>query len=320
MLVLDRSRIYQGSLILVNRRYPMRHIPRERELCPVSANQPEIYMECESAAMLKELLREVEGSYSGRKCTNSYEPDGSQGKVLKIQPSIVGVSGYRSKEEQVRIFEDSLQENGRKFTETYVAFPDHSEHQTGLAIDLAESSAEIDFICPDFPYEGICQKFREKMADFGFIERYPQEKQGVTGIGAEPWHFRYVGVPHARLMQEMGMVLEEYVEWLKQFDLQNNPLSLYRANLSHSRSDGECEEMEIKIGYVKAKGDYTMVECDRDFGKYTRIEYVGAQGDFMGMEGRLRPGMRISGNNVDGFIFTCIMEKNSQPTGERNRE
>lgn len=320
MLVLDRSRIYQGSLILVNRRYPLRHNPRKRELCSVSANQPQIYMECESAAMLRKLLKEVQCRYSDSKNANLQESANGKGKVLKIQPPIVGVSGYRSREEQVKIFEGSLQENGRKFTETYVAFPDHSEHQTGLAIDLAKNSSEIDFICPDFPYEGVCQKFRERMADFGFIERYPQEKQEVTGIGAEPWHFRYVGVPHARIIQEMGMVLEEYVEWLKQFDLQSNPLSLFRANLPHGRSDGECEEMEIRIGYVKAQGDYTMVEYDRDFGKYTRIEYVGAQGDFMGMEGQLRPGMRISGNNADGFIFTCIMGKNSQPTGERNRE
>lgn len=320
MLVLDRSRIYQGSLILVNRRYPLRHIPRERELCPVSTSQPQIYMECESAVMLRELLKEVECGYPAGKCVNLQESVNKKEKILKIQSPIVGVSGYRLREEQVKIFEDSLQENGRKFTETYVALPDHSEHQTGLAIDLAKSGPEIDFICPDFPYEGICQKFREKMADFGFIERYPQEKQEVTGIGAEPWHFRYVGAPHARLMQEMGMVLEEYVEWLKQFDLQSNPLSLYRVNLSHGRSGGKYEEMEIKIGYVKAQGDYTMVEYERDFGKNTRIEYVGAQGDFMGVEGRLRPGMRISGNNVDGFIFTCIMEEKRQSTGERNRE
>ncbi len=320
MLVLDRSRIYQGSLILVNRRYPLRHNPRKRELCSVSANQPQIYMECESAAMLRKLLKEVQCRNSDSKNANLQESANGKGKVLKIQPPIVGVSGYRSREEQVKIFEGSLQENGRKFTETYVAFPDHSEHQTGLAIDLAKNSPEIDFICPDFPYEGVCQKFREKMADFGFIERYPQEKQEVTGIGAEPWHFRYVGAPHARLIQEMGMVLEEYVEWLKQFDLQSNPLFLHRANLPYGRSNGDCGEMEVRIGYVKAQGDYTMVEYDRDFGKYTRIEYVGAQGDFMGMEGQLRPGMRISGNNADGFIFTCIMGKNSQPTGERNRE
>lgn len=250
-MVLERERMYQGNLILVNRKYPMQCLKEGQIMCPVFMRQPEICMEQESAEMLKSLL-------SG---------------FSKEKTSIVGVSGYRSKEEQIKIFEDSLQENGREFTEKYVAFPDHSEHQTGLAIDLAEDKPEIDFICPDFPYEGICQKFREKMADFGFIERYPKEKQNVTGIGAEPWHFRYVGTPHARLMQEMGMVLEEYVEWLKQFDIAKNPLSLY---------DGD---RDVRIGYVKAEGEYTKVE---------------------GIESQAE----ISGNNVDGFIFTCTVGKN----------
>lgn len=248
-MLLERERMYQGNLILVNREFPMRRLPGEMEMCPVFMHQPQICMEPESAGMMRSLL----SGFCGE------------------QTSIVGVSGYRSKEEQIKIFEDSLQENGREFTEKYVAFPDHSEHQTGLAIDLAEDKPEIDFICPDFPYEGICQRFREKMADYGFIERYPREKQRVTGIGAEPWHFRYVGTPHAHLMQEMGMVLEEYVEWLKQFDLAKHPLSVHTG------------DSEIRIGYVKAEGAYTRVEGEE-------------------------PRMEVSGNNVDGFILTYTME------------
>lgn len=261
-MVLERNRMFQGNLILVNRDYPLRCLMGVWEMCPVFAGQPEICMEPESAGMLKNLL----SGFSQEK------------------KSIVGVSGYRSKEEQIKIFEDSLQENGREFTEKYVAFPDHSEHQTGLAIDLAENKPDIDFICPDFPYEGVCQEFREKMADFGFIERYPKEKQKVTGIGAEPWHFRYVGTPHARLMQEMGMVLEEYVEWLKQFDFERNPLSLHRG------------KQEIRIGYVKADGEYT------------RVAYM--QENNTEIEGQPESQIQVSGNNMDGFIFTCTMGKN----------
>lgn len=85
-----------------------------------------------------------------------------------------------------------------------MAFPDHSEHQTGLAIDLAEDRPDIDFIRPQFPYEGICRKFRERAAEFGFVERYKSEKQKITGIGAEPWHFRYVGRPMQRLWKRQG--------------------------------------------------------------------------------------------------------------------
>ncbi len=125
--------------------------------------------------------------------------------------SIVPVSGWRSLEEQTAIYQDSLAENGPEFTRKFVALPGHSEHQTGLAIDLGLRGPEVDFIRPDFPYEGICQRFRERAADFGFVERYPAGKEAVTGIAHEPWHFRYVGVPHARDMVRRGLVLEEYL-------------------------------------------------------------------------------------------------------------
>ena len=79
-----------------------------------------------------------------------------------------------------------------------------SEHQTGLAIDLGLASEEIDVIRPNFPYSGVCAAFRKQAADYGFILRYPAGKEAVTGIAYEPWHFRYVGVPHARFMLNRG--------------------------------------------------------------------------------------------------------------------
>ena len=96
------------------------------------------------------------------------------------------------------------------FRSTYVALPGHSEHESGLAVDLGLKKDVIDFIRPDFPYDGICGVFRELAPDYGFIERYPRGKEAVTGIGHEPWHFRYIGTPHARILTESGLVLEEY--------------------------------------------------------------------------------------------------------------
>lgn len=64
---------------------------------------------------------------------------------------------------------------------------------------------------PAFPYEGVCQMFRERAAEFGFVERYPAGKEPITGIAHEPWHFRYVSPPHARAMVRRGLVLEEYL-------------------------------------------------------------------------------------------------------------
>ena len=93
-----------------------------------------------------------------------------------------------------------------------MALPGCSEHQTGLAIDLGLRGPEVDFLCPDFPYTGPCGDFRRLAADYGFVERYPAGKEPITGIAHEPWHFRYVGVPHAERMAAMGLVLEEYWE------------------------------------------------------------------------------------------------------------
>ena len=125
--------------------------------------------------------------------------------------SIVPVSGWRSMEEQEKLYQNALAESGPEFSEQYVALPGHSEHQTGLAIDLGLRQPEIDLIRPAFPYEGICQKFRELAPLYGFVERYPAKKEAVTGIAHEPWHFRYVGRSHAQRMTNLGLTLEEYL-------------------------------------------------------------------------------------------------------------
>ncbi|MFG6353625.1 MAG: D-alanyl-D-alanine carboxypeptidase family protein, partial [Oscillospiraceae bacterium] len=124
---------------------------------------------------------------------------------------IFHVSGWRAREEQLEIYANSLRENGPEFTAKFVAMPGHSEHQTGLAIDLGLLQPEIDFIRPAFPYEGICQKFRELAPAYGFIERYPAGKESITGIAHEPWHFRYVDTPHSEVMAFKGLTLEEYL-------------------------------------------------------------------------------------------------------------
>lgn len=76
---------------------------------------------------------------------------------INAENKIVPVSGYRTLEEQKDIYNTSLKENGREYTQKYVALPNASEHQTGLAIDLALNEGNIDFICPKFPYYGICK-------------------------------------------------------------------------------------------------------------------------------------------------------------------
>lgn len=176
-----------NDLILVNQEHLYPGNARQN-LVIIHPDLPDILMEQEAAKALDRLMQEING-----------------------WRHIVPVSGWRSYAEQQKIYQDSLRDNGREFTEQYVAHPGHSEHQTGLAIDLGLRQPDIDFICPAFPYEGICQRFRELAPSYGFIERYPEGKESVTGIAHEPWHFRYVGTPHAERITRKGLTLEEYL-------------------------------------------------------------------------------------------------------------
>ena len=160
------------------------------------------------------------------------------------------MSGWRSQQEQQRIWDDSMAEHGETFTRQYVALPGCSEHQTGLAIDLGKAAGYIDFIRPAFPYDGVCGRFRRLAARYGFIERYQRGKEEVTGISAEPWHFRYVGAPHAQLMETNGLCLEEYRDFLRQgprsVALENGRM----AQVFYVPAAGAVTEVEVPEGWV----------------------------------------------------------------------
>jgi D-alanyl-D-alanine carboxypeptidase len=111
-----------------------------------------------------------------------------------------------------------MDENGlseEKATEkaaTMVARPGTSEHNLGLAVDI--NSVETSF-----ENSKAFKWLQENAEDFGFVLRYPKDKKAITKIIYEPWHYRYVGVEHAKEMNRLGMCLEEYIEYLK---AQNN--------------------------------------------------------------------------------------------------
>ena len=191
LLLLLPEAVHQGDLILVNAYHPCHPAP-QTDLVSVAGT--DVLLERRAAQALDRLMAAIGG-----------------------WEAIVPVSGWRSQDEQQAIWDDSLRDNGPDFTRTYVARPGCSEHQTGLAIDLGLRQDHIDFIRPHFPYQGIAQDFRREMARYGFIQRYPAGKEAITGIGHEPWHFRYVGTPHAALMAERGLTLEEYISWLRSF-------------------------------------------------------------------------------------------------------
>ena len=157
---IPREQIFQGPLVLVNRAHPL-HEKERSALTSVDPHHPDILLESRARQLLSACIQKAGG-----------------------QREIVPVSGWRSQQEQQRIWDDSMAEHGETFTRQYVALPGCSEHQTGLAIDLGKAAGYIDFIRPAFPYDGVCGRFRRLAARYGFIERYQRGKEEVTGIWA----------------------------------------------------------------------------------------------------------------------------------------
>lgn len=129
---------------------------------------------------------------------------------------IVVTDAFRTKEKQQQIWDETIKEKGEIFTKKYVAKPGCSEHELGLAVDIGLAEATNDYIKPSFLEGPVVERFLKEMGRFGFILRYPEGKEAVTGISYEPWHFRYVGTPHSQIMEQQEWVLEEYIDFLEE--------------------------------------------------------------------------------------------------------
>lgn len=121
------------------------------------------------------------------------------------------VSGYRSYESQAALYAYYVRTEGEQHASQYSARPGHSEHQTGLAMDV--SCGAVGYrLEPSFAETKEGRWLAAHAADFGFIIRYPKGKEALTGYAYEPWHIRYVGRSVARDIAASGLTLEEYIE------------------------------------------------------------------------------------------------------------
>lgn len=126
-------------------------------------------------------------------------------------------SAYRSYEKQEELFNNKVkyykdegksQEEAERLAQTVVQRPEMSEHNLGLA-------ADFNTVTNEFEKTKAFEWLQKNAQEYGFILRYPKDKQDITGITYESWHWRYVGVEHAKVIKEKGFCLEEYVEYLK---------------------------------------------------------------------------------------------------------
>jgi D-alanyl-D-alanine carboxypeptidase len=112
-------------------------------------------------------------------------------------------SGFRSYDYQAQIYNNYVARDGQAVADTYSARPGYSEHQTGLAIDVNQIDDSFIGTPEAIWLENHCH-------EFGFILRYPQGKQSITGYQYESWHIRYVGTDLSYAIHNSGLTLEEY--------------------------------------------------------------------------------------------------------------
>ncbi|MDX8363485.1 M15 family metallopeptidase [Cytobacillus sp. IB215316] len=187
---LNKSLIYQGDLVLIKSQYPVREESVRSDIVKLSK-----YKELKQGYRLRntkiELSRDVAQRFS--QMVYFAKRDGVRNFTIN--------SGFRGFDEQNRLY--------KEMGPTIAMPPGYSEHNAGLSLDVGSTKTKMIHAA-----EG---KWIEKNAwRFGFILRYPKDKTEITGIQYEPWHIRYVGLPHSAIMYENNLVLEEYLDYLKE--------------------------------------------------------------------------------------------------------
>jgi zinc D-Ala-D-Ala carboxypeptidase len=189
-ITIKKEQIYQGKLLLINSKYPIHkegiksdivNLAKYNELINgYGLKDANIFLSKEMAEKFSEMVKDAEKEGVSHYMINS---------------------GYRNFDEQNRLYHE--------MGASYALPAGYSEHNSGLSLDVGSSLSKMEH-AP----EG---KWLENNAwKYGFILRYPKDKTKVTGIQYEPWHIRYVGLPHSVIMKEKNFALEEYLEYLKE--------------------------------------------------------------------------------------------------------
>lgn len=140
--------------------------------------------------------------------------------AMKENQFIQAVSGYRSADYQQMLWEREISKlmgeglDYRSAVETTgktLALPHCSEHETGLAADLAVEGE--DDVSESFAKSSQSIWLEKNAHKYGFILRYPRMKEHITGISFEPWHYRYVGAESASIIKQNGICLEEFLDF-----------------------------------------------------------------------------------------------------------
>jgi D-alanyl-D-alanine carboxypeptidase len=169
--------------------------------------------------------------------------------------TLIVYGSHRTKEFQQQLYDQFTANTADDGEAPIVARPGFSEHETGLAIDFSET---VNY---DYQGDGDFQWLNNNCHKYGFVIRYAEDKEAITEYRKEPWHFRYVGIPHAKYMTENNLCLEEYIELLRNAYNYNGDKSLgnegYYADFDLFNGD-DAFEVQLEQGeklYVDAHID-----------------------------------------------------------------
>jgi len=134
--------------------------------------------------------------------------------------TVAVISAFRGLSRQQYVLNEHIAIMGSAEAHRWVALPGHSEHHTGLAFDLGFYSGGR---LRTFTGTGVYAWFRDNSYNYGFILRFPESGVNITGTYYEPWHYRYVGLPHSYLIFQNDWVLEDYIGYIAEYS-QDEPL------------------------------------------------------------------------------------------------
>ena len=271
---------FRGDLILVNKEHE--YFGGDEDLVSITDMNYENEINCFSA---------VDSTYTILKQVYTPMVKMIQDFYDKYQNDTLIIYGsYRTTDFQKELYDNDVANNDGEES-TRVAKPGFSEHETGLAFDFSETENN------DYQGTGDFEWINANCYKYGFIVRYTSSKEKITGFQNEPWHFRYVGIPHAYYMDANDLCLEEYIKLVGEHPYDKEHLEF---------SDDKGNEYEVYFVKSDDANDKTTVPVP------TGVRYD------------------ISGNNIDGFIVTVykgqkpIVEeaptKTFEDTSEENTE
>ena len=124
-------------------------------------------------------------------------------EAAKIDANLFPLKAYMTYDEIDSLYQISQEENGEKYTENYYAKSGYSEYQTGLSVDISGNT-------DTFKYSKEYAWLEEHAYEYGFILRYPEKKEYITGFDYKPWQYRYVGKEAAKEIHDKNITFDEY--------------------------------------------------------------------------------------------------------------